>query len=75
MRLGGEGCSCVLRYSIPTAYSTQSGKDVGDMSKVGGIVSDQPTGRYIYIVPTVFLKSGAQRIRSVSKYSANLIQC
>lgn len=62
MRLGGEGCSCVLRgdtYSIPTTYSTQSGKDAGDMSKVGGIVSDQPTGRYI--VHTVFLKKMEHR--------------
>lgn len=56
MRLGGEGCSCVLRYSIPTTYSTQSGKDAGDMSKVGGIVSDQPTGRYIYCAYCIFKK-------------------
>lgn len=48
-------------YSIPTTYSTQSEKDTRNVSKGGGIISDQPTGRCT--VPTVHLRSGAERIR------------
>lgn len=47
-------------YSLPTTYSAQSKQDTGDVSKEGGNVFDQPTGRYT--VPTLFLKSGAKRI-------------
>lgn len=48
-------------YSIPTTYSTQSEKDTRNVSKGGGIISDQPTGRCT--VPTVHLRSGTERIR------------
>lgn len=64
----GWGCNCVERgdiYSIPTKYPLSLRK-TEDVNKSGGSVSDQPTGRYT--VPTVHLKSRAERIRSVLNY-------
>lgn len=50
-------------YSILTTFSTYSEKHTGSVSKGGSIVSDRPTGRYT--APTLHLKSGAERMRSV----------
>lgn len=44
-----QGLQLCLRghtYATSTTYLPQSGSETGD-SKVGGIISDKPTGRYI----------------------------